>query len=93
MPIALSSLLSTALVAGAPRTTAVAAPVVMMAADAKAPNWAINAAGKAMPLLSPIFNVEADLQALATNLGSYGARTMLQVDDLLAAVLITRGSA
>ena len=37
----------------------------------KAPNAAINLAGQAMPLLGPIFSLEADLQALVTNLGSY----------------------
>merc|ERR1719487_2788820 len=30
--------------------------------DVKEPNQAITAAGKAMPLLSPIFNAEADVQ-------------------------------
>ena len=39
--------------------------------DVKEPNPAINLAGKAMPLLSPIFNAEAIVQALVTNLGSY----------------------
>merc|ERR1719460_1645751 len=37
------------------------------------PNPAISAAGKAMPLLGPIFNLEASLQAAVTNLGSYDA--------------------
>jgi len=35
------------------------------------PSAAIVSAGKGMPALSPIFNVEADLQAVVTNLGSY----------------------
>lgn len=39
--------------------------------EVKAPNPAINLAGKAMLLLSPVFNAEAILQALVTNLGSY----------------------
>ena len=37
----------------------------------KEPSAAIIAAGKGMPALAPIFNVEADLQAAVTNLGSY----------------------
>ena len=39
--------------------------------EVKDPAAPIVAAGKGMPLLGPIFNVEADLQALALNLGSY----------------------
>ena len=35
------------------------------------PSAVITSAGKAMPLLSPIFNIEADLQAFITNLGGY----------------------
>jgi len=35
------------------------------------PNLAITSAGKAMPLLGPIFNLEAIFQALIFNLGSY----------------------
>ena len=37
----------------------------------KPPAAAISLAGKGMPLLSPIFNLEADLQAKAFNFGSY----------------------
>ena len=47
--------------------TAAPPPVI----EVKEPNKAITAAGKAMPLLSPIFNAEADVQALITNLGAY----------------------
>ena len=39
--------------------------------DVKGPNPGITTAGKGMPALAPIFNVEADLQAAITNLGSY----------------------
>mmetsp|Transcript_14316 Transcript_14316/g.37149 ORF Transcript_14316/g.37149 Transcript_14316/m.37149 type:complete len:209 (-) Transcript_14316:394-1020(-) len=39
--------------------------------EVKSPSLAISSAGKAMPLLGPIFNLEADLQALVLNLGSY----------------------
>lgn len=39
--------------------------------DVKEPSSAIVAAGKGMPALSSIFNLEADLQALVLNLGSY----------------------
>lgn len=39
--------------------------------NVKDPNPAIATAAKGMPALSPIFNVEADLQAAAFNLGSY----------------------
>merc|ERR1719382_1114644 len=39
--------------------------------EVKTPSPAIVGAGKAMPLLGPIFNVEADLQAVVTNGGSY----------------------
>jgi len=39
--------------------------------DVKPPAAVINLAGKAMPLLKPVFSVEADLQALVLNLGSY----------------------
>ena len=35
------------------------------------PSAAITSIGKAMPLLGPIFNVEADLQAFVTNFGGY----------------------
>jgi glutaredoxin-related protein len=38
---------------------------------AKEPNLAVSLAGKAMPLLGPIFNFEAVVQALVTNLGGY----------------------
>merc|ERR1719201_340347 len=44
------------------------APIVVAA-----PNSAITSAGKAMPLLGPLFSLEADLQAFVTNLGSYDA--------------------
>jgi len=40
------------------------------------PNPAISAAGKAMPLLGPIFNLEAVAQAAVTNLGSYDAEAV-----------------
>jgi glutaredoxin-related protein len=39
--------------------------------EVKQPAGATAAAAKGMPALAPIFNVEADLQAFATNLGSY----------------------
>lgn len=40
--------------------------------DVKAPSAAIvSAAGSAMPLLAPVFAIEADLQAAVTNFGSY----------------------
>lgn len=39
--------------------------------EVKEPSAAITAAGKGMPLLSPIFNIEADIQAAVLNLGSY----------------------
>merc|ERR1719424_2640738 len=39
--------------------------------EVKEPALPIVTAGKGMPLLGPIFNIEADLQALALNLGSY----------------------
>lgn len=41
------------------------------AVEAKGPNPAIALAGKAMPLLGPLFRLEAVLQALVLNLGSY----------------------
>ena len=37
----------------------------------KAPALPLNIAGKGMSLLGPVFSIEADLQALALNLGSY----------------------
>ena len=40
--------------------------------EVKSPN-AINLAGKAMPILGPVFSVEADVQAAVTNLGGYDA--------------------
>ena len=39
--------------------------------EVREPTAAIVAAGKGMPLLSPIFSLEADLQAAVTNLGSW----------------------
>ncbi|EOD32382.1 hypothetical protein EMIHUDRAFT_456096 [Emiliania huxleyi CCMP1516] len=39
--------------------------------EVREPTAAISAAGKAMPLLGPVFSVEADLQAALTNFGSY----------------------
>jgi glutaredoxin-related protein len=53
--------------AGSIIPTAAPPPVI----EVKEPNPAITAAGKAMPLLSPVFNLEADVQALVTNLGAY----------------------
>lgn len=41
--------------------------------EVKSPNAAINLAGKAMPILGPVFSVEADVQAAVTNLGGYDA--------------------
>ena len=41
--------------------------------EVKGANAAIGLAGKAMPLLSPIFNLEAIVQAVVFNLGSYDA--------------------
>eukprot|EP00966_Prymnesium_polylepis_P163830 3787283-Prymnesium_polylepis.1 len=42
--------------------------------EVKEPSAAVVAAGKGMPLLGPVFSLEADLQALALNLGSYDVR-------------------
>jgi len=39
--------------------------------EPKPPTEVISLAGKAMPLLKPIFSLEADLQAFVTNLGRY----------------------
>ena len=39
--------------------------------EVKGPAVPITAAGKAMPLLSPIFNLEAIVQAIVLNLGAY----------------------
>mmetsp|Transcript_49292 Transcript_49292/g.86789 ORF Transcript_49292/g.86789 Transcript_49292/m.86789 type:complete len:256 (+) Transcript_49292:50-817(+) len=39
--------------------------------NVQAPNGAITVAGKGMSALSPVFSLEADLQAFATNLGNY----------------------
>eukprot|EP00316_Scyphosphaera_apsteinii_P017636 CAMPEP_0119314018 /NCGR_PEP_ID=MMETSP1333-20130426/31317_1 /TAXON_ID=418940 /ORGANISM="Scyphosphaera apsteinii, Strain RCC1455" /LENGTH=198 /DNA_ID=CAMNT_0007319027 /DNA_START=65 /DNA_END=661 /DNA_ORIENTATION=+ len=39
--------------------------------EVKEPNTAISVAGKAMAIARPVFAVEADLQALLTNLGGY----------------------
>jgi len=39
--------------------------------DVKPPSEAITLAGKGMPVLAPIFNAEAVLQAFVTNLGGY----------------------
>ena len=47
-----------------------AAHVTMMA-EPKAPSTPIVAAGKGMPLLSPLFNLEAIAQAAVLHLGSY----------------------
>ena len=43
------------------------------AVDPTGPNPAIKLAGKAMPLLGPVFSLEADLQAIIFNLGTYDA--------------------
>ena len=53
----------------------------------KSTNPAIGAAAKGMPLLGPIFNVEADLQAALLNLGSYDA------DEVQAEIAETIGEA
>jgi glutaredoxin-related protein len=55
--------------------------------DVKEPSAAIVGAGKGMPALSPIFNVEADLQAAVTNLGRY------DVDEVNAEIATTINSA
>lgn len=41
--------------------------------DVSEPNAALKLAGKGMSLLKPIFDVEAEVQALVLNLGSYDA--------------------
>lgn len=64
-------MLSAGLIAGAPRISRGAG---IMMAEAKGPNPVLGLVGKyGMPLLGPIFRVEADLQAAAFNLGSYDA--------------------
>lgn len=55
--------------------------------EVKSPAFPITTAGKAMPLLSPVFNLEAIIQALVTNLGSYDA------DEVQADIAETVGSA
>jgi len=55
--------------------------------EVKDPSPAITGAGKAMPLLAPVFNLEADLQAAVTNLGSYDE------DDIKADISETISSA
>ena len=46
-------------------------PAALPVIDVKGPSPVLGVAGKGMSLLGPVFNIEAVLQALATNLGSY----------------------
>merc|ERR1719267_391550 len=55
--------------------------------EVKEPSSAITSAAQGMPLLAPVFGVEADVQAAVTNLGSYDA------DEVQAEIKTTVNSA